>query len=382
MALAKQAPALAKPALRSHTRDRGRGRRLFPAQAFEEGEDGRLFSNLDTSLTRRPGNIVGATSLVAGTTVGAGILALPNEAQYSGFGPFTVGTIACWLYSVVTGSRAPVSSPLFLGLTTRAFDFTAGLLIAEVSLNTVCELGGGSCSMTSMANRTLGRSGSYISSAAYVFLHYAILVAYSAKGGEVLSESLGVDSRWGPVLLNTTLGALVYFTSPSQLDFANTVLVSGVVVSFIGLLGIALTSDGGIDVNNLGKVDWSHVVPSFPVMALAFVYQVRLWMVPLFLPSLLVTGVVCRMWCPTYAQAWKGILRRSERAFCLELGSRASCSSSGTWPSLVSRSAYSIRKTPALELQGGWMKLSSITSCLQEGSMSRSRGAEWIHWQC
>ena len=47
-------------------------------------KSGRLFSNIDPSeLTHRPGTVFASATLVAGTTVGAGILALPYSTQVS-----------------------------------------------------------------------------------------------------------------------------------------------------------------------------------------------------------------------------------------------------------------------------------------------------------
>lgn len=46
------------------------------------------------------GNLVSAVLLIAGTTVGAGILAIPSVTQDSGFLASSVACIACWLYMV------------------------------------------------------------------------------------------------------------------------------------------------------------------------------------------------------------------------------------------------------------------------------------------
>ena len=52
----------------------------------KDQEQQRLFSNLDAeTLEHRPGSVVGSISLVAGTTVGAGILALPAVTEAAGY---------------------------------------------------------------------------------------------------------------------------------------------------------------------------------------------------------------------------------------------------------------------------------------------------------
>ncbi|XP_062170875.1 uncharacterized protein LOC133876640 isoform X5 [Alnus glutinosa] len=91
----------------------------------EEFEFERLFSNLNqATLKREPGSLSSAIFLVAGTTVGAGILAIPAVTQESGFLASAVACIGCWVFMVVTG-----------------------LLIAEVNVNTMCELGSGGVSL-------------------------------------------------------------------------------------------------------------------------------------------------------------------------------------------------------------------------------------------
>lgn len=90
-----------------------------------ESEQPRLWSNLSTpppgqreSLVRDKGSMSGAVFLTAGTTVGAGILALPAETQPSGFVASSVAIVVCWAYMVRRRSAraAPRSSRPFRGM--------------------------------------------------------------------------------------------------------------------------------------------------------------------------------------------------------------------------------------------------------------------------
>jgi len=73
---------------------------------------GRLWSSLDASMKHQPGSLVGATALVAGTTVGAGVLALPTVASTAGFVPSTTTLLVCCGASIATGMvRAPRPPP-------------------------------------------------------------------------------------------------------------------------------------------------------------------------------------------------------------------------------------------------------------------------------
>eukprot|EP00854_Cymbomonas_tetramitiformis_P005681 gene5681-6866_t len=214
----------------------------------EVESSGRLWSNVsESSLKHEPGSLFGAISLVGGTTVGAGILALPAETQASGFIASSGAIVACWIYMVATG-----------------------ILLAEVNLKTLCELGNGGVSLTSMAERTLGKFGTNLSGVAYVLLHYTLLVAYISKAGELIGNALDLPSALGITLFTLIVGGTIYTTSPRQLDFINSGLVVGVLASFFGLLVVAGST---VDISNLQVAHWDAVPKSLPVISLAFVYH-------------------------------------------------------------------------------------------------------------
>eukprot|EP00545_Synedropsis_sp_CCMP1620_P003319 CAMPEP_0119030566 /NCGR_PEP_ID=MMETSP1176-20130426/41098_1 /TAXON_ID=265551 /ORGANISM="Synedropsis recta cf, Strain CCMP1620" /LENGTH=262 /DNA_ID=CAMNT_0006986937 /DNA_START=430 /DNA_END=1215 /DNA_ORIENTATION=- len=107
-------------------------RLTFPE--LSTGEVPRLFSSLEFTksagdsingstiptvvATHVPGSTMGAAALVAGTTIGAGVLALPTATVAAGFLPSTIGMTVAWI--IMTAS---------------------GLLIAELSLNRMGETG-------------------------------------------------------------------------------------------------------------------------------------------------------------------------------------------------------------------------------------------------
>lgn len=113
------------------------------------------------------------------------------------------------------------------------FSIITGLLIAEVNLNTMCELGSGGVSLVSMTERTVGKAGTRVASAAYIFLHYALLVAYISKGGGVVSNLLHSPDWFGAFAFNATLGGFCYAASPRTLDRVNGILVIAVVTTFL-----------------------------------------------------------------------------------------------------------------------------------------------------
>ncbi|KAF7119633.1 hypothetical protein RHSIM_Rhsim13G0203000 [Rhododendron simsii] len=218
-------------------------RRLQPVE--EELPFERLFSNLNqATLKREPGSLSSAILLVSGTTVGAGILAIPAVTQESGFVASAVTCILCW---VVTG-----------------------LLVAEVNVKTMCELGSGGVSLVSMARRTLGTAGVQIACWSYIFIHYALLVAYVARSSDILTDFLGIPLWESATLFSLLLGGICYFGSQRFIGAVNGVLVLGIIISFTALVVVA---SGDLHWDALLKANFQAVPLSIPIIALSFVYQ-------------------------------------------------------------------------------------------------------------
>ncbi|XP_072975818.1 uncharacterized protein [Typha angustifolia] len=213
------------------------------AEKFEQ-----LFSNLNqATMKHEPGSVTSGIFLVAGTTVGAGILAIPAVTQEAGFLASALTCILCWIYMVVTG-----------------------LLIAEVNVNTMCELGSGGVSLVSMAMRTIGRVGVQAACWSYIFIHYALLVAYVARSSEILTNSFGIPLWESATLFSLVLGGICYFGSQRFIGVVNGFLVFSILVSFTSLLGVA---SGNLQWNSLFQANIEAIPQSIPIIALSFVYQ-------------------------------------------------------------------------------------------------------------
>ncbi|XP_077209765.1 tryptophan/tyrosine permease isoform X4 [Tasmannia lanceolata] len=183
-----------------------------PTEEFE-----RLFSNLNpVTLQREPGSLTSSIFLVAGTTV------------------------------------------------------VTGLLIAEVNVNTMCELGSGGVSLVSMAMRTLGKVGVQVACWSYIFIHYALLVAYVARSSDILTTFLGIPLWESATLFSLVFGGLCYFGSQRLIGATIGLLVLGIIVSFTSLVGVA---SGDLRWSSLLQANFNAIPLSIPIIALSFVYQ-------------------------------------------------------------------------------------------------------------
>ncbi|BAY62261.1 aromatic amino acid permease [Calothrix brevissima NIES-22] len=224
----------------------------------DEEPNNRLFSNLEFDgkrLSHQPGSVLGSTALIAGTTVGAGILALPAVTLPSGIVPSTVLLIAVWVYTLVSG-----------------------LLIAEATVNTMRLAGRPNVGMLAMIENTLGLIGGRIAAGTYLFLHYALLVAYTTQGGEILGNAIanlfGVQNAvpaWvGTTAFTLVFGGIMYFGRDKFVEKLNSVFVAIVLASFLGLL---LLAGGQVKTTQFLFQNWSAVGSAVSVMAVALFYH-------------------------------------------------------------------------------------------------------------
>ena len=230
---------------RSRARIRGRG---APSRAREDARDDfqpenvtstratdppptRLWTNVELAgeessrgLRRRPGSTAAAIALVAGTTLGAGALALPVALRDAGFAPSAAVIAACWMFFSATG-----------------------LCVLEVNLGTTCELGrGGGVSVNAMTRRTLGEGGARAATASYAFIHYALLVAYVQKIGQLVMETApGVPggASAASAAYAAAMSSFLYAASPEKIEKFNSVLFTGILGTFVPLLALAASSE-------------------------------------------------------------------------------------------------------------------------------------------
>jgi len=194
--------------------------------------------------------ILGGTLLIAGITIGAGMLALPVATGLGGFIPTLAVFITCWLCMLWTS-----------------------LLMLEINLEFE-----GDVNLISMAGRTLGPIGAGGIWIFYLLLLYSLLAAYMTGSGPLftqLIESLsGVDlPSWlmpFPILL--FFGPFVYFGFAS-VDYINRLLMFGLITVLVLLLAMLLRS---VDVSLLQHVDLIFVLPSLSVVITSFGYHIIL----------------------------------------------------------------------------------------------------------
>lgn len=188
---------------------------------------------------------LGCIFLVAGTTIGAGMLAIPLALSGLGF----------------------ISSVVLLLLMWALMTYTA-LLIIEVSL--AC---GVEASFHSLAQKTLGKTGVVITNASTLFLFYALIAAYTSGGANFLVEhgqawGLDISYSQSALLFIGVFGSLIAL-GIHKVDLANRGLFLVKLVLLVLLLGFLLPM---VDTTNLlaRPLEQALVVAGIPIVFAAF----------------------------------------------------------------------------------------------------------------
>jgi len=192
--------------------------------------------------------LVGAILLVSGTTIGAGMLALPVTTGLAGFLPSLLIMTAIWLFMMLT-----------------AFYFL------EVNLRMK-----GDSNLISMIRKTLGRPGEIVAWVTYLLLLYALTSAYLLGCSQIVSdffESVFSSSLPGwilPCAIFVFFSIFIYLGTEIA-DFLNRFMMIGLVLAYISIIGLGISH---ISFPMLTHVSWDFLLPSTAVVLTTFGYHV------------------------------------------------------------------------------------------------------------
>lgn len=191
------------------------------------------------------GHTLKGSLLVAGTSIGGGMLALPVLTGQAGFAPSLVIYLACWLFMACTG-----------------------LLFLEVSLWME-----GEANIVTMATRTLGVAGKVVAWGLYLFLFYCLTLAYIVGSGDLilslLQGSISLSSWQAQLLFLAIFGPLVY-GGAQLVGRLNLFLMLGLGISYFAFVYLGASY---VDSNLLMRANWSKIWFALPITFTAFAYQ-------------------------------------------------------------------------------------------------------------
>lgn len=190
----------------------------------------------------------GAILLIAGTTIGAGMLALPVTTGLAGFVPSLVLLTFVWLFMMLT-----------------AFYFL------EVNLRTK-----GTSNLISMMHGTLGKGGEIASWVTYLLLLYSLLAAYIVGCGQLLADCfcplLNIDlPQWFFTLFVIALFAGIVYFGTKVADLLNRFLMLALLGSYLLLIGGGFSH---VKLSYLSHIDFPSLLGATSVVMTSFGYHI------------------------------------------------------------------------------------------------------------
>ncbi len=195
-------------------------------------------------MSKKPGSLLGGALLITGSCVGAGMLGLPILSGLAGFYPALLMFLVAWLFMTLTG--------LLLVEANGWFPKQVNLL--------------------SMVEHVLGRPGKVFCWVTYLFLFYALLVAYISASGSLFSTLLqnvgGVSLPiWGGSLFFVLVFGCVVYKGTRQVDLWNRVLMVGKILFFFSLVAVGVAY---VKPKLLARTDFSLSLFSLPILITSF----------------------------------------------------------------------------------------------------------------
>lgn len=195
-------------------------------------------------MNETPGSLLGGALLIAGSCIGAGMLALPILTGLSGFFPSLFFFFCTWIFMTLTG-----------------------LLLVEVNSAFPTQV-----NFISMVRHSLGNVGKSVCWATYLFLFYALLVAYISVCGTLFSSFSRHYFDWkipdwaGSIAFVLFFGWIIY-RGTSFVDWGNRILMIGKIGSFLILVLLGMHY---VSAKLLMRSDPLLAFCSLPILVISF----------------------------------------------------------------------------------------------------------------
>ncbi|MCF6776504.1 amino acid permease [Thiotrichales bacterium 19X7-9] len=187
---------------------------------------------------------LGATLIIAGTSIGAGMLALPMITAANGFKISLGLLVITWVLMAITAQ-----------------------LITEINL----QFKSGT-NFNSMAIKTLGIPGQIITWISYVLLLYSLSAAYIAGGSEILDKLLGTTTWQSAIIIILVLGSFIYW-GLHAVDHLNKLLITIKAILFFAL-AIVISPYISVPYLNTQTPNINYLWYSFPILITSFGFHI------------------------------------------------------------------------------------------------------------
>lgn len=202
---------------------------------------------MSDQISSGKGSLLGGLLLVAGSAIGAGMLGIPLVTGVYGFLPSLVVFFFCWIFMSSTA-----------------------LLLLEANL-----FAGKDSNIITMAEKSLGVFGKFVSFSVYLFLIYSMLVAYVDASGGIIKDfvfqkfNMIVSPSWGSVIFTFLFGFCI-FLGTFVVDRLNRLLMLGLIITYVAVI---FMGKNYIHSDFLQHRAWKFSLLAIPVVITSFGYH-------------------------------------------------------------------------------------------------------------
>lgn len=188
--------------------------------------------------------VLGGMLLVAGSCIGAGMLAMPILTGLAGYVPALIVSFLAWAFMT----------------------FTA-LILLEINSGFHKQV-----NIVSMAEKSLGNLGKISAWVLYLFLFYALLVGYVSISGSIVSSfiqswfGLEIPLSASSLFFSLLFGVFIYFGT-AAVDGCNRLLIVGLAITYILLVFIGADK---INIAFLQESRWRYTLIAIPFLVTSF----------------------------------------------------------------------------------------------------------------
>jgi tyrosine-specific transport protein len=193
------------------------------------------------------GSLLGGALLIAGSCIGAGMLALPAVTSSGGFGPSVCLFFLAWSLMLLSG---------------------------HLLMKTNLQLGYG-YNLLSLSQMTLGKIGKWVVSSLFLFLFYSLTVAYLSALCPIVQQlliaffSTKLSIPTIQIALTGLMGLCV-FLGIRPVDWCNRFLMGLLIIVYMLLVVIGSQH---VKLVNLLYSDWQYAYSALPILIISFGYH-------------------------------------------------------------------------------------------------------------
>ncbi|MFN4174122.1 MAG: amino acid permease [Parachlamydiaceae bacterium] len=184
------------------------------------------------------GKTFGASLLLAGCAIGAGMLGMPLATVKAGFTPTLFVFLFAWFYMTIAAFQ----------LLKVALKFPEETNLAE------------------MAKNYFGKAGQGIVLFLMLFLMYALMTAYAAFVGPLIALYIPISPLFGSALFVLILFITLIFGTKA-IDYFNRYFMAGLGITYLGLMSFGLPH---VELKNLSGGSFFEAIAITPILIVSF----------------------------------------------------------------------------------------------------------------